>query len=229
MARKVGEHLIGKLGPTVTSVVNGVEVTRTQNSHPHDPFTIKQRIQRSKMKFASRFLRTLKLTIIAGYQGTTFDNPYNEAKSSICMNAFRVEGTKITVLYENILVSRGLLAKGEECNLAPDGDSYTITWKIPARKSGISLNDNVNLVMYSDVSDGQQWHEFSVARRSAGTLTGKIPKSDMPVHFWIFFHNGDMTAKPSKSNISDSVYLGTAPSDAPPQVIDAMKYVKKKG
>lgn len=228
MARMKKGHLVGKLGPTVTVVINGVEVTRIVPAHFNDPLTNTQRIQRTKMKFTSKIITALKTTIDAGYQGTTADNPSNEARSFISRNCFSVQDMNVTIHYDQIMVSRGELPKAEDYALAFNDDLVTITWKIPGPKSGTG-DHKVNIIMYSDVGDrGVEWHHFVKAERKTGTITIHLPKSDMPIHFWLFFHCGDISSRPSKGNISDSVYLGSYPAGNNEQVIDAMSYVKKK-
>ncbi len=176
------------------------------------------------MHLASRFIKAIKPFAKIGYQATNedlYDNYSNEIRQFILNNCFKNDNGTPLLEYEKIKISRGEIRPPEEYSIQfvetppPENGSVKvtgiITWKTPVEKVDwmLNLKDNVMLCMFSDSGDeGLAWMNSNMAERKDGTLSFPIPKSDKPIHFWMFFHNPNAHEGVSKKKISDSVYLG---------------------
>lgn len=229
MARKKHGRLTGKIGPTVSYTINGVEVTRVYQADVHDPITPLQLLQRTKMKFTSKLLTTLKRTIDYGYQATQADNPSNEARKFISKNCYSVNGMEVTVHFDKMVVARGTRLRPEDCSISFNDGHYTVSWKPWDAKSGLNPEDRLNIVMFSDCGKYcLEWHKFLAVKIPVGSYTSSIPQCESPIHIWIFFSDGEVPNKTSPENITNSVYLGTYPPNAPLHVLDAGVYGRKE-
>ncbi len=213
MAIEKNHSLTGKLGPTVSYILNGQIVVRIIGNYI-DPKTTKQLKNREKMRLTSRFIRAMHSTIKIGYQETSIDYPSNEARQFLLKNCFSEVNESIVLEYGNIKIARGEIVPPEETSLTkiddPSGNSTQqlalITWKKPIKQNS---TDMVILAMFSDTGEqGVAWPHRNIAHRKDGTVSLPLPKSDQPVHFWMFFYNDEAANGESRKKISDSVYLG---------------------
>ena len=211
MAIVTPNGLSGALGPVIFFMRNGKLCSRVKAAHVYNPQTPAQMNHRNKLGLSSRFIKACNKTIKTGYQATSADHCYNEARQFIYKNCFidSADG-KPQMIFENILVSRGLITKPEECSIHTTGTDVRINWKLPVKGDGTNGEDYVMVEMFSDEGvHGLALAQHKIARRKDGTAQFPLLQSPKPVHIWMFFYNPFTCEGESREKISDSVYLGT--------------------
>ncbi len=187
----------------------GIACSRRKPLHVKNPRSAGQMNHRNRIGLASRFVKACKKFIKIGYQDTDMDNSFNEARKYLYDKCFTdsPDGNP-KMIYSNILISRGKLAKPEEFHIKADGATAEVTWKKPVKGDSTNGDDYLMVLMFSDEGEGGlELHHRNIARRKDGSATFSMLRSNKPVHLWAFFHNSAAYFNESKSNISDSVYL----------------------
>lgn len=210
MAIVTPKGLSGVLGPLIFFSRNGILCSRVKPAHVHNPKTPRQTNHRNKLGLSSRFIKACSKSVKTGYQATSADHCYNEARRFIYKNCFidSADGNP-QMIWENILISRGLIQKPEEFSMIPDCESVTINWKLPVKGDGTDGGDFVMVLMFSDEGkSGLALEHDKTAQRKDGTARFALLKSPKPVHAWMFFYNPLVCDGESRAKISDSVYLG---------------------
>lgn len=188
----------------------GILCSRRKNKNPKNPRTPAQMNHRKRIGRSSRFIKACKKMIQVGYQETSMDNPFNEARQYFYKNCFvDSEDGNPTMVYKNIKVSRGKLPKPEDFRIEVEESQATAYWKIPVKLDGTNELDNAIIQMFSDVGeDGLAMHYRNIAKRQEGKASFQILRSEQPVHVWMFFNNQPAVGGESRDYVSDSVYLG---------------------
>jgi len=209
MASETSKGVTGSLGPVVYYFRKGKKCMRTKTQDFHDAATPTQLKHREKIRRSAQFLRTSIKAINIGYQDTDKDSPSNEARSFLVKNCF-IETASLPVLdFSKVMVSRGFITAPQNSIISKDDKSLVITWDVPKKGEKLNVEDDANIVMYSDDSKEGTMHFLrNVALRKDGAVTLPIPYRTAPLHIWMFFSCSDALTKESKSKISDSVYLG---------------------
>ncbi|HLO90394.1 MAG TPA: DUF6266 family protein [Lentimicrobium sp.] len=199
----------GRINNITMYTLNGENIMRIIPAHVYNPKTTGQTDHRTKIRVASKFLKTINEFIKIGYQDTSLDYPANEARQYVIKNCFNQTPDGPVLDYEKVLISRGEIAKPEGYKLTVEKDLVHIDWQTSPNDNVRRNDDRVKVVMYYFTDNDEKSQLINTpARRKDGTVTLSIPVHSSPVQVWMFFHNAEEKVGESRKNISDSVWLG---------------------
>ena len=200
----------GRVGNVTCYQLNGEDIMRIIPAHVSNPNTTAQSNHRTKMRLASKFLKTLNDCIKIGYQDTSADYPANEARQYLIKNCFNITPAGPVLDYKKVMISRGEIEKPMEHSCVKDGNTAKISWKTLPGDSVKRQDDRAMVVMFIDQAENSKSVLLSTpARRRDGNVSVEIPAHTVPVQVWMFFYNAEEQVGESRKKISDSVWLGT--------------------
>ncbi len=202
----------GRIGNLVFYNLKGEDLIRVIPANVHNPNTTAQSNHRTKVKLASKFLKTMNEFIKIGYQATSADYPANEARQYLIKNCFNITPAGPVLDYKKVLIARGDIPAPLEYKMSVEANSASISWKTSTRDTVKRQDDRAMVAMFME--DGEKSTSelmHTPAHRRDGSVTVTIPSHTVPAQIWMFFYNAEEEVGKSRKNISDSVWLGEIP------------------
>lgn len=205
MAVNKNGALNGKVGKTVTYLLDGVQVTRSIGVNTKEPTTGQLGV-RQRTQVINAFLKQ-----IADFIGVGFEFRAKKAnKKSYAMAfgynwEFGLKGTypNIEVDYEHLRVADGLMPMVEGVELGAEKDGLRYSWPSSANTSGMHWSDQVMMLAYfPDLN--KAFHCTAGATRNVGTAVLPIhyDKKELVAETYLAFISND------RKKISNSIYTG---------------------
>ncbi|EDM36640.1 hypothetical protein PBAL39_25270 [Pedobacter sp. BAL39] len=196
---------IGKVGNTVSYMLNGQYVMRTIGKYKGKR-SIKQLANMMSMKVTTSFLSSVQSFIDVGFgleaMGTN-KNAFNLATSAVKKNAVKGEYPNLSIDYSKVLLSRGTVPAPEGVSISKTDQGVLIKWEEappgPLRRG----QDGVMVLVYFP-EQNFSLATFHAGKRKDGSCCFEVPKSYLHKHMevYISFRQSDGKA------VSDSVYAG---------------------
>lgn len=198
----------GRIHNITMYTLNGEDVMRMIPAHVYNPKTTGQTNHRTKIRMASKFIKSFDSFIKIGYQATSLDNYSNEARQFMIKNCFNITPAGPVFDFPKVLISRGELPMAEGCDMLVEDKSITITWDASASEGRRRKDDRVMVVFYMDEDGGKCVELDTDARRGDRSVILEVPNHKVPVQVWMFFYNAEEAVGESRKKISNSVWLG---------------------
>jgi hypothetical protein len=209
MAR-ITENTLGRLSGKVGGLVFkqsefGDYVSAMPSATQHKP-SLAQRRQRNRMRLCMDFIKGVGHIIQHVYLPTASTRTrHNQLKSHLLKNAMQSTGKGLSLIYSQVMLSRGdlrpLMLKQLE-NLG--AGEYGLKFDPQLNQAMTHADDQVFLVLYRPAQPQFHWSPL-LGYRTAASIRFSTPKvwpSGEPLHAWVGFFN------PTLSEASISTYLG---------------------
>ncbi|WP_316746921.1 DUF6266 family protein [Pedobacter gandavensis] len=201
---KNGRHH-GKVGKTVTYMLNGKLVTRSIGKSDK-PATDLQKAIRLRTKVTSKFLLTLKEFILVGYEADARrikQHPINQAFRYHWKHASTGNYPKIKIDFPKVLLSYGSMPLPKKVVISVVEKGFNFSWGSQKGLTGTHWSDQVMLVAYFPTLK-RAAYKTAGATRDQGT--DLLPIFDIlhgvVAETYIAFISND------RKTISNSVYTG---------------------
>lgn len=208
---KVGDSLLGgtsgRTGRIVVANVYGNEITRIRPKKMSKKPTVKQELIQSRMKESATFMESYKAYACKHYGVRIgMKSCYNLAMTNLMAN-FEIDYTAktITPKYPSLSFSKGSLLPPIPLALTSTAPSaIEVNWQDNSGGTPERATDLAQ-ILFAVEDEGNTMFLENTATRSQETYTANLPAtvSGKEVHVWLAFRNDE------KSNVSNSVYLGT--------------------
>ena len=197
---------IGKVGNTVSYMLNGKYVMRTIGKSKKKR-SIKQLANMMSMKVTTSFLCAVKPFIEVGFgleASGTDKNAFNLATSVVKKHAVKGEYPDLSIDFSKVLISRGTVPAPERVVLSKTDQGILIKWDETAPGPLRRLQDSVMVLLYFPETN-YSLMTFHAGKRKDGSCLYELPKSyqHKPVEVYISFKQADGKA------VSDSIHAGT--------------------
>jgi hypothetical protein len=213
MAKVLPNGLIsGRIGNLIYYVVDGKQFVRL-DVEANDPKTMKQLLNRAKMRQWNQFLNSFKSLLTAGYpvKGPgLFDR--KEAAQYHMEHAFEVSFNEEKheasgqLIPEKVRLSKGRITPPEITSCIRNGNEIELTWNPALGPVPNLFTDALAVAAY--VPGKKAFTLLRAGTRKEGHA--KITLSDYPdepVHLWFFFWNDQMSRRLPKDKASETVYV----------------------
>lgn len=195
----------GKVGKTVTYLLNGKLVTRTIGKSTK-PASDLQNAVRQRTKLTSKFLQTLKEFIQVGYEldARKFKElPQNQAFRYNWKHASTGSYPRIRINFPKVLLAFGSLPLPKGVTVVVSERGFNFSWASQEGLAGTHWSDQVMLVAYFPALKRAAYRTAGVARYEGTDL---LPIFDIAhgvvAETYIAFISND------RKSISNSVYTG---------------------
>jgi len=202
---EVNKGYIGRVGNTVTYVLNGQIVKRTIGKSSKKP-TVPQLSARQKTTIIARFLNPVKefINVGFGFEARRLKkNTYNLATSYNWLNAISGSYPEQKIDFTKVLLSKGKIGTTNNIEVKVIDNKLEFTWDIACANPLVNDMDRIILVAYSAENNGAVW-SIGSAERSEGIAHLIIPKkySFLKLETYVSFVSADY------KSISNSIYTG---------------------
>lgn len=197
--------MTGKLGNTVTYLLNGDIITRTIGITDKKP-TVPQLAFRQKTKVIAPFLADMMDVVNIGFKQEAkrkHTNPQNEAFSYNRLNAVKGDYPDIEMDYPNVLLSIGLLAPVCDPVISITATGLSCLWNPGAKDNKTHWSDTIMLIAYCPELRKMEYLSAG-AERHIGT--GELYLHTMPHGHWLETYVSVISS--NHKNIGNSVYTG---------------------
>lgn len=194
----------GKVGTVVGSTWRGEDIIKALPKRRADNPTELQKIQRLKFKAVSEFLNPLRDLLSRYFSNDVgVKSRYNLATSYHLLNAVEVTDEVATMLFNRVMVSKGVLYSFQNPTVAHTGTEVTLNWEDNSTMGNAKAEDTVHVVFYSVEHQMFFVYENS-AQRSALTASITLPANlaGTEVEAYAFLYSSAVKFS------SNSVYLG---------------------
>ncbi|EDM34477.1 hypothetical protein PBAL39_19340 [Pedobacter sp. BAL39] len=197
---------IGKVGNTVTYLLNGKYVMRTIGKSKKK-LSDKQLANLMSMRVTMKFLCSLKPFVDAGFgleAVGTDKNAFNLATSAVKKHAIKGEYPNLNIDYSKVLLSRGTVPAPEGVSISKADHGILIKWDEARPGQARRLEDSVMVLLHFPETDNSMM-TFHAGKRKDGSCFYELPKSYQNRHIeaYVSFRQSDAKA------VSDSVYAGS--------------------
>lgn len=202
---EVNKGYIGRVGNTVTYVLNGQIVKRTIGKSSKKP-TISQLSARQKTTLIARFLNPVKEIINVGFgfeARKLKKNAHNIATSYNWLNAISGSYPDQKIDFTKVLLSKGKSNPTTNIEVKIVEHKLEFTWDIAFPDPLVNNSDRTMLVAYSPENNSAIW-SIGSAERSEGIANLIIPKKYlfMKLETYVSFISADY------KSIFNSIYTG---------------------
>jgi len=178
----------GKVGNVVGGSWKGVDYLRSMPASVTNPRTKPQLNQRSRFVLMLRFLQPMLDFIKIGYKAYAKKmSTYNAAMSYNLRNAVTGEFPDVSILYDQVLVSRGnLRSLSAPAVTSPSSGLLEATWVDNTGMGNARSTDKVMVLVYNiDASD--VYFNLDAAQRADGSFSLALPDAwlGQQVHVWL--------------------------------------------
>jgi hypothetical protein len=197
---------IGRVGNTVTYVLNGQIVKRTIGKRTEKP-SIPQLSGRQKTTLIAKFLNPVKEYITVGFEFEAMQirtkNAHNIATSYNWLNAITGVYPDQKIDYSKVLLSRGKMAVTDDIDVKVVDNKLEFLWDTACTTASMKESDRVMLLAYSP-QENSALCLIGGAERLEGSEYLVIPdnKGSMRFETYVSFISADY------KSISNSVYTG---------------------
>jgi len=197
---------IGRVGNTVTYLLNGQIVKRTIGKSSKEA-TIPQLSARQKTKIITGFLNPVKEFINIGFEFEARlvqkHSAYNIATSYNWLNALTGEYPDQQIDFSKVLLSRGKMPSTNNIDVKFQGNKISFKWDETIVNEGMKESDRVMLLAYLP-KENRAVSLIGGAERLEGGEYLIIPECKEGIHIetYVSFVSADY------KSISDSVYTG---------------------
>lgn len=213
MAKVLPNGLIsGRIGNLIYYVVDGKQYVRL-DVKANDPKTMKQLMNRAKMRQWNQFLKSYKSALTAGYPvkgPELFDR--KEAARYHMEHAFEVSfdeekhEASCQLIPEKVRLSRGKITPPEITSCVRNGHEIELTWNPELGPVPNLFTDALAVATY--VPGKKAFTLLRAGTRKDGHATITLSDyQDEPVHLWFFYWNDQMSRRQPKDKASETVYL----------------------
>lgn len=195
----------GKIGRTVTYLLNGQWVTRTIGMSDSSP-TLLQLAARQVMGLVTFFLRPVRGFIKLGFAlavKNTFLTPNNKASSVNMLKAVAGEYPNQYIDYPNAIFSEGTLPVNTDFKVSLKEDGLLFEWEPSNLLMGMLPTDRVMVIAYCPKKK-YAFYETDGSRRQKGSFHLPLVKFDEEV----VLHTYAAFIAANQSKISNSTYTG---------------------
>ncbi|EDM38027.1 hypothetical protein PBAL39_16419 [Pedobacter sp. BAL39] len=201
---------IGKVGNTVSYLLNGKYVMRTIGKSKKKR-SDKQLANLMSMKVTMKFLCSLKPFVDAGFgleaMGTD-KNAFNLATAAVKKQAIKGEYPNLSIDYSRVILSSGTVPAPEGVSISKADQGVLIKWGEALPGPVRRLEDGVMVLLHFPEANHSMM-TFHAGKRKDGSCFYELPKSYQNRHIeaYISFRQSDGKA------VSDSVYAGSLNAD----------------
>lgn len=198
---------IGKVGNTVSYMLNGKYVMRTISKYTKKR-SLKQLANQMSMKLTTRFLTSMKPFIQIGYglKATGTDkSAYNLATSQVKTEAIRGEYPGQCIDYSRVMLSKGTVPAPTGVSISKADRGIWFKWNPEQSGPYRRQEDSVMILLYFPETNSCLY-TFHAAKRADGSCFFELPDIylNAPTEAYISFKQNDGKA------VSDSVYAGNS-------------------
>lgn len=203
--KKKSKHPIGKIGDSVSYVLNGQLIVRSIGLPTSNP-TLNQLAARNAVKLTSQFLNGVMEFIAVGFEIEAKlhkTSPQNEAFSYNRIHAITGEYPNQYLDYAKVRLSTGKMPVVDDLAVKMEEDGLRCTWSKEDKLRDIHWSDQVMMIGYFPLL-GKSAMTTAGAIRNSGTdllLFSNMPKG-YEVETYVAFISSD------RKQISNSIYTG---------------------
>jgi len=204
-SKKKNDHFVGKVGNTVTYLLNGQWVKRTIGKYDGPP-SVLQLATRMMVSLLANLFKPVKGLIRVGFAQQAKNSTrhaHNIATIENKIVALKGEYPNLEINYPGVIFSKGTMPVNPEMKVSIKETGLIFTWDAELLMKGMHSSDRVIMIAYCPEKK-YAFYEVDGARREEGSDYLPLLKYREPV----VIHTYAAFISANKRNISTTVYIG---------------------
>jgi hypothetical protein len=204
-SKKKNDAFVGKVGNTVTYLLNGQWVKRTIGSYDGPP-TVLQLATRMMMSLLANLFKPVKGLIRVGFAQqakNSIRHAHNIATIENKLTALKGEYPNLEIHYPGVIFTKGTMPFNTEMQVSIMETGLIFTWDAELLIKGMNPSDRVVMIAYCPEKK-YAFYELDGARRKEGSDYLPLLK----YHERVIIHTYAAFISANRKNISTSVYTG---------------------